>query len=88
MPSLYKVYAELLAERLREEVEEKGILKENQAGFRKERGTVDLIYTLNYVVNRELERKGGKVVTMFVDLKAAFDSVDREVLERAMRGRG
>jgi len=35
-----------------------------------------------------LGRKGGKVVALFVDLKAAFDSVDREVLIVALRGRG
>lgn len=28
------------------------------------------------------------MVVLFVDLKAAFDSVDREVLVRAMRGKG
>lgn len=30
-------------------------------------------------------RKGGKLVALFVDLKAAFDSVDREVLVGTMR---
>lgn len=37
MPTSYKVNAEILVERLREEVEEKGLLQENQAGFRKGR---------------------------------------------------
>jgi len=49
---------------------------------------VDNIYVLNYLVNRQLGRKGGKVVALFVDLKAAFDSVDREVLSEALRERG
>lgn len=43
---------------------------------------------LNYLVNRQIERKGGKLVAMFVDLKAAFDSVNTEELMRTMRGRG
>lgn len=34
----YKVYAEVLARRLKEEVESKGLIPENQAGFRKRRG--------------------------------------------------
>jgi len=28
------------------------------------------------------------MIALFVDLKAAFDSVDREVLIKAMKGRG
>jgi len=50
-------------------------------------GNGDSIYVINYLINRQLERKGGKLVALFVDLKAAFDSVDREVLTGAMRER-
>ncbi|XP_024886911.1 golgin subfamily A member 6-like protein 1, partial [Temnothorax curvispinosus] len=83
-----KVYVAVLAERLREEVEHKGIIPPNQTGFRKGMRTVDNIYVLNYLINRQIRRKGGKVVALFVDLKAAFDSVDREVLMEALRERG
>lgn len=88
MATAYKMYAMILAERLREEIEEKGLLADNQAGFRKGMGTIDNIYVLNYLVNRQVGKKGRKMVVMFVDLKAAFDSVDRGVLIEAMRGRG
>lgn len=44
MPTLYKVYASTLAERLTEEVEEKGIIPGNQAGFRRGMGKMDQIY--------------------------------------------
>ncbi|XP_071579341.1 uncharacterized protein [Temnothorax nylanderi] len=88
MPSLYKVYTAILAERLREETEEKGIVPQNQTGFRRGMGTINNIYVLNYLVNRRLEKKGGKLIVCFVDLKAAFDSVDRGVLIKAMRERG
>ena len=88
MPTLYKVYAKILAERLKEEIEEKGIIPENQAGFRNKRGTIDNIFVLNYVVNRSVDKKGGKLVALFVDLKAAFDSVDRGILIKTMRERG
>lgn len=44
MSTLYKVYAGILAFRLREEVEEKGLLTENQAGFRKERRRIKSLY--------------------------------------------
>lgn len=51
-------------------------------------GTLNNIYVLNYLINRQLGRKGGKVVAIFADLKAAYNMVDREVLFRLMRKRG
>lgn len=51
-------------------------------------GTVDNIYTLNFLINRQLGKKGGKLVALFVDMKAAFDSVDREILIGIMRELG
>ncbi|XP_077255544.1 uncharacterized protein LOC143893719 [Temnothorax americanus] len=84
----YKVYAAVLAERLRKEVEEKGLLPPSQTGFRRGVGTTDNIYVLNHLINRQVNGKKGKMVVMFVDLKAAFDSVDRRILVEAMRKRG
>lgn len=43
MPSAYKVYAMVLAERLREKGERGGIILQNQVGFRKEMGTMDKV---------------------------------------------
>lgn len=47
MQTACKVYASVLAERLRKEVEGKGILPPSQTGFRKGLGTIDQIYVLN-----------------------------------------
>lgn len=49
--------------------------------------TIDNIYVINYLVNRQLVKKGKSLVALFVDLKAAFDSVDKRVLVEAMRKR-
>lgn len=38
------------------------------------------IYVLNYLINRQIGKKNGGMVVLFVDLKAVFDSVDRELL--------
>lgn len=81
----YKVYAMILAERLREEVERKGILPPSQTGFRRGVGTIDQIYVLNYLINKRVAERKGKMVVTFVDMKAAFDSVDREILIQMMR---
>lgn len=49
---------------------------------------MDNVRILNYVINRQLAQKGGKVLVLFVDLKAVFDMIDREVLLESMRERG
>lgn len=49
---------------------------------------IDNIYVLNFLVNRQLQRKGGFVVATFVNLKVAFDSVGRKVMMEALKGRG
>lgn len=88
LPTAYKVFAAILTERIREEIENKGIVPQNQAGFRKGMGALDKVYILNYMVNRQLSKKGGKLIALFVDLKAAFDKVDRGILVGTMRKRG
>lgn len=86
MSTAYKIYASLLNERLKAETEKK--LGEGQFGFREGRGTMDAVYILNYIANRELGKRKGKLFACFIDLKAAFDWVDREELMRMMREMG
>jgi len=83
MGTAYKIYANILNKRLKKEVGEN--LGEGQVGFREGRGTMDAVYVLNYVVNRELKKKGGKVFAFFADLKAAFDKVDRRKMGEMLR---
>lgn len=77
---IYKIYMAVLAERLKKEVEGKGIIPDNQTGFRKGMGTINNIYVLNYLINRQTRKKGGKLVALFVELRAALDSVDQGIL--------
>lgn len=87
--TLYKLYASVLADRLREEIEEKNLIPQNQTGFeRKGLGTINNIYVLNYLVNRQLGKEKGKMMAFFIDLKAAFDSVNKRILVEAMKERG
>jgi len=86
MDTAYKIYANILNERLKKEVERK--LEEGQSGFRERRGTTDAIYVLNYVGNREITRKRRKVFAFFADLKAAFDKVDRIKLGKILKKAG
>ncbi|XP_033216926.1 uncharacterized protein LOC117172803 [Belonocnema kinseyi] len=76
----YQIYAEVLRRSLERQVEEKANVPHNRTCFIKGMGTVANVYVLNYLVNRNLGRKKGKLVALFVDLKAAFESVNRRIL--------
>ena len=53
---------------------------EAQAGFRKGYFTIDHIYTLSATTEKYLSRTGGKLYVAFIDLRKAFDLVDRASL--------
>ncbi|XP_017879159.1 trichohyalin-like, partial [Ceratina calcarata] len=84
----YKIYAAVLNERIKKNLEDEQSLDDTQAGFRRHRGVVDNVYILQHVVEKELKRKGGKIFAFFIDLKSAFDKVDRRKVWLAMRERG
>lgn len=88
MMTLYKVYTLILAERLEEVVEEKGLFPPNHIRYRKGMGALDNVYVVNYLINRQLSRKRGSLTMTFVDLKAVFNSMDKEALIEAMKRRG
>lgn len=84
----YKIYAEVLRSRLEEECERKEIIPESQGGFRRSRGTIDNIFVLSHLIQREKKKKDRKVYAAFVDIKAAFDKVDRKRLWEIMKEKG
>ena len=61
----YKVYAMVLEKRLKAELEKNHIISETQAGFRSGRSTTDNIFILNYVTNREIQKKRREAVYLF-----------------------
>ena len=64
---------------MEEEIDRKKILPEGQVGFRKKRATTDNTYILNHVTQKAIA-EGRKIYIIFVDLKAAFDTVNRDKL--------
>ncbi|KAK6191131.1 hypothetical protein SNE40_002872 [Patella caerulea] len=74
-----KVYCDILNKRLANWTESQNLLVEEQCGFREKRSCLDQLYTLHSVINN---RKNVKQSTFacFIDLKKAFDNVDRECL--------
>lgn len=87
--SAYKIYAEILRNRLEEKVDEKGMTPISQAGFRKGKSTLDNIFVLNHIIQRKgvNKKKSPKVYALFIDLKAAFDNVDRKILWKVMENK-
>lgn len=71
-----KVYSHILEDRLRTWTENNNIIDDNQFGFRKNKSTVDCIFILQAIINKQLCRKR-KLYCTFIDFKKAFDLVYR-----------
>ena len=72
-----KVLCKIILERMRDALEER--LRDEQAGFRKERSCWDQIATLRIIVVQTMAWNTG-LYMVFADFQKAFDSLDREVL--------
>ena len=80
-----KGLARILLNRLNEHLEQSGLLPEteSQCGFRKDRGTIDMVFTARQVQDKCQEQNIDLYMT-FVDLTKAFDTVSREGLWKIM----
>ena len=78
-----KILARVLLNRLNEHLERSGLLPESQCGFRKNRGTIDMISTARQLQEKCQEQNVDLYMT-FVDLTKAFDTVSREGLWKIM----
>jgi hypothetical protein len=75
---------------MKREIEEKQVIPDNQARFRKGGGTMDnvRVYILDNLTKNELKKKGGRTYALIVDFRAAFDKVDREKMFECKREGG
>ena len=85
-PSMNKIWSSVMCNRLSMWAED--VLSPAQAGFRKGYSTLDNIFTLSNIVSYVINKQRGKLYTAFIDLKAAFDSVDRRLLFDKLSGLG
>lgn len=79
MNCIAKIMMGMVNERICEWVDRNKILNEYQAGFRKGYSTVDNVYNLTAIINLKLAKKR-KVYAFFVDFRAAFDRIPRNLL--------
>ena len=78
-----KILARVLLNRLNEHIEQSVLLPESQCEFRKDRGTIDMIFTARQLREKCQEHNVDLYMT-FVDLTKAFDTVSREGLWKIM----
>nr|KAG5713351.1 hypothetical protein BaRGS_024899 [Batillaria attramentaria] len=80
-----KVLTRIILERLKTALDK--TLRDEQAGFRKDRSCTDHIATMRIIIEQSLEWQT-PLYTVFVDFHKAFDSVDRDVIWRLMHHYG
>ena len=80
-----KVLTRVILNRMKVAVDE--VLRDEQAGFRKDRSCIDQIATLRIIVEQTIEWSS-PLYLLFVDFEKAFDSVDREAMLRILRHYG
>jgi hypothetical protein len=82
-----KLYSYILNKRLTKWIEENRVVSESQAGFRRNYSTIDHIFTLLALVQKQL-LSHKKLYVAFIDFKKAFDLVDRSCLWAVLNKKG
>ena len=80
-----KILAKIIFQRISDTVDKS--LRKEQAGFRKNRGCIDQIFTLRNIIEQCTEWQRQLYVN-FVDFEKAFDSIHRESIWQILRAYG
>ena len=80
-----KVFSRVLAHRISAGVD--STLREEQAGFRKGRGTTEHIYTLRNIIE-QVNEWNSNLYACFIDYEKAFDCLHRDTLWTILRSYG
>ena len=80
LSSISKVFTKILNNRLVKWANHNGKLSDQQAGFRKGKGTIDHIFVLQALASKYLMREKGRFYSVFIDFSQAFDSVPHQHL--------
>ena len=84
-PIAAKVYNKLILNRVQPHINP--LLRGNQNGFRKGRGTISQILAIRRIIEG-VKAKNLKAVLTFVDFKKAFDSINRNTVMAILRAYG
>uniref|UniRef100_A0A0B7BMY3 Reverse transcriptase domain-containing protein n=2 Tax=Arion vulgaris TaxID=1028688 RepID=A0A0B7BMY3_9EUPU len=80
-----KVLTRVILDRMKDAIDQR--LRDEQAGFRKDRSCNDQIATLRIIVEQTMEWQAPLYVC-FVDFEKAFDSIDRKSMWGILRNYG
>ena len=85
---MYKIFSNILYDRLRKWAELNNKIDEAQSGFRAGYSTTDNIFILQSLVQKYLSKQGGRFYVLYVDFKKAFDSVVHQNLFNCLKNIG
>ena len=74
-----KLFTAILANRVSAHGEDNDVFVDEQGGFRKKRSCTDQAYILHSLIANNIQ-SGNNIYSCFIDLKKAFDCVDRNML--------
>ena len=80
-----KVFASIILNRCKDALDQ--VLREEQCGFRKNRGSTDQLFALRQILEKCMAFQLD-VSFCFIDFRAVFDSVDREMMYKIMKHYG
>ena len=86
MSTVSKVLCMILNARLSDEAESKGLIAEEQSGFRKQRGCRDQVSTLVLLGQTEMAKATRGMLVAFIDFAKAYDKLDRGKLHVGVIG--
>ncbi|XP_065582838.1 uncharacterized protein LOC136041956 [Artemia franciscana] len=87
LPLFSKIFEKIVQKRLYDHLMKTGMLSENQFGFRKCHSTSDAVHSLCDISNKCFER-GEIPLTVFIDFRKAFDTVDFNILLKRLQSLG
>ena len=82
-----KLFTQILYQRVLKWCNKNDAIPEFQSGFRAGRGCLDNIFTLNSIIQLQLQKKG-KLFAFFVDFKRAFPSINHALLWQKLARKG
>ena len=85
--SISKIFTGILTSRLQIWAEEKEVIDESQAGFRKGYSAIDNVFSLQALIQKYLCHSRGRFYCLFVDFRRAFDSIAHNKLWDSYKGR-
>ncbi len=87
LPTPIKILEKLVHEHISGHLEEKGLLNNNQEGFRRGRSTISAIAKITSRLHTAMN-EGNVATTAFIDFSKAFDTVDHKILKLKLERMG